>query len=172
MRVFVRLREMMATHKELALKLRVLEGRIQDHDEQIVAIFWCHVPQVRCIKCHFDPRESGGRNLEFQRVQKSSPCCQDDNLSLRRDTRPSPGSWLLRIPQPPFLLSPGGRGWVRGLESTSSPFRGRGWVRVLESTPSPPSGGEAGRGGEWIGSSRMKQKKQAKYGKCKRKGQG
>jgi len=39
MRVFVRLREMMATHKELALKLRELEGRIQDHDEQIVAIF-------------------------------------------------------------------------------------------------------------------------------------
>ena len=39
MRVFVRLRQMMATHKELALKLRELEGRIQDHDEQIVAIF-------------------------------------------------------------------------------------------------------------------------------------
>lgn len=32
MRVFVRLREMMATHNELALKLRELEGRIQDHD--------------------------------------------------------------------------------------------------------------------------------------------
>jgi uncharacterized protein YjcR len=39
MRVFVRLREMMAAHKELAVKLRELEGRIQDHDEQIVAIF-------------------------------------------------------------------------------------------------------------------------------------
>jgi len=39
MRVFVRLREMMATHKELAVKLRELDGRIQDHDEQIVAIF-------------------------------------------------------------------------------------------------------------------------------------
>jgi hypothetical protein len=39
MRVFVRLREMMATHKELAIKLKELEGRIQDHDEQIVAIF-------------------------------------------------------------------------------------------------------------------------------------
>jgi len=38
-RVFVRLREMMATHKELAGKLRELEGRIQEHDEQIVAIF-------------------------------------------------------------------------------------------------------------------------------------
>lgn len=39
MRVFVRLREMMAAHKELSLKLRELEGPIQDHDEQIVAIF-------------------------------------------------------------------------------------------------------------------------------------
>jgi hypothetical protein len=39
MRVFVRLREMMVAHKELAVKLRELEGRIQDHDEQIVAIF-------------------------------------------------------------------------------------------------------------------------------------
>jgi hypothetical protein len=39
MRVFVRLREMMATQKELALKLRELESRMQDHDEQIVAIF-------------------------------------------------------------------------------------------------------------------------------------
>jgi len=39
MRVFVRLREMMAAHKELALKLQELEGRIQDHDEKIVAIF-------------------------------------------------------------------------------------------------------------------------------------
>ncbi|RJR38619.1 MAG: ORF6N domain-containing protein [Desulfobacteraceae bacterium] len=39
MRVFVQLREMMAAHKELAAKLKELEGRIQDHDEQIVAIF-------------------------------------------------------------------------------------------------------------------------------------
>jgi hypothetical protein len=39
MRVFVRLRDMMASHKELAAKLRELEGRIQDHDEQILAIF-------------------------------------------------------------------------------------------------------------------------------------
>ena len=39
MRVFVRLREMMAAHKELAAKLKELKGRIQDHDERIVAIF-------------------------------------------------------------------------------------------------------------------------------------
>jgi hypothetical protein len=39
MRVFVRLRQMMTAQKELALKLSELESRIQDHDEEIVAIF-------------------------------------------------------------------------------------------------------------------------------------
>jgi hypothetical protein len=39
MRAFVRLREMMATHNELARKLEVLERQLKDHDEQIQAIF-------------------------------------------------------------------------------------------------------------------------------------
>jgi len=39
MRVFVRLREMMATHKELAFKLIQLEERLECHDEQIQNIF-------------------------------------------------------------------------------------------------------------------------------------
>ena len=39
MRVFVRLREMMATHKELAFKLIELEERLEGHDEQIQSIF-------------------------------------------------------------------------------------------------------------------------------------
>ncbi len=39
MRAFVRLREILATHKELAGKLKELEERIEDHDEKIVAIF-------------------------------------------------------------------------------------------------------------------------------------
>ena len=39
MRAFVRLREMLAAHKELAVKLEQLENRIESHDEQIVAIF-------------------------------------------------------------------------------------------------------------------------------------
>jgi hypothetical protein len=38
MRVFVRLREMIATHKELALKLSELEQHLEDHDQQIQAI--------------------------------------------------------------------------------------------------------------------------------------
>ena len=39
MRVFVRLRQMMVTHRVLAEKLGELEERIQDHDEQITDIF-------------------------------------------------------------------------------------------------------------------------------------
>ena len=39
MRVFVRLREIMATHKELAFKLAELEERLEGHDEQIQNIF-------------------------------------------------------------------------------------------------------------------------------------
>jgi len=37
-RAFVKLREMLAAHKELALKLAELESRVQGHDEQIVAL--------------------------------------------------------------------------------------------------------------------------------------
>jgi hypothetical protein len=39
MRAFVRLREMLAAHKELARKLGELEARLSEHDEQIQAIF-------------------------------------------------------------------------------------------------------------------------------------
>ena len=39
MRVFFRLRQMLATHKALARKLSELELHLQDHDEQIQAIF-------------------------------------------------------------------------------------------------------------------------------------
>ena len=38
-RAFIRLREILSTHKELALKLRELENRVEKHDEEIHAIF-------------------------------------------------------------------------------------------------------------------------------------
>ena len=38
-RAFIRLREMLATHKELARKLTELEARIAAHDENITAVF-------------------------------------------------------------------------------------------------------------------------------------
>jgi hypothetical protein len=59
MRVFVRLRELMATHKELALKLQELEGRIQDHDEQIVAIF-------EAIRQLMTPPETSRKKIGFE----------------------------------------------------------------------------------------------------------
>ena len=39
MRTFVKLREILTTHKELAQKLKELELKIETHDEQITAIF-------------------------------------------------------------------------------------------------------------------------------------
>ncbi len=39
MRVFVQLRQLMATHKDLAAKLIDLEGRIQKQDEKIQSVF-------------------------------------------------------------------------------------------------------------------------------------
>ncbi len=39
MRAFVKIREMLSTHKELAAKLRELEGKISKHDNDILMIF-------------------------------------------------------------------------------------------------------------------------------------
>jgi phage regulator Rha-like protein len=39
MRAFVKLREILSTHKELAVKLKELEMRLEKHDEEIQAIF-------------------------------------------------------------------------------------------------------------------------------------
>lgn len=39
MRAFVKLREILSTHKELALKLKQLEMKIERHDDEIQAIF-------------------------------------------------------------------------------------------------------------------------------------
>ena len=39
MRVFVRLRQMLSTHKELAYKLNELERKIEKHDAEIQGIF-------------------------------------------------------------------------------------------------------------------------------------
>ena len=39
MRAFVKLREVLSTHKELALKLKQLEMKIEKHDDEIQAIF-------------------------------------------------------------------------------------------------------------------------------------
>ncbi len=39
MRTFVKLRQILSTHKELAFKLKQLETKLEKHDEEIQAIF-------------------------------------------------------------------------------------------------------------------------------------
>ena len=59
MRVFVRLREMMATHKELARKLVELEQHLKDHDQQIQTIF-------EAIRQLMTPPERPRRKIGFE----------------------------------------------------------------------------------------------------------
>ena len=39
MRAFVKLRDVLSSHKELAYKLKELEHKVEKHDEEIIAIF-------------------------------------------------------------------------------------------------------------------------------------
>ena len=59
MRVFVRLREMMATHKELAFKLAEHEERLEGHDEQIQNIF-------EAIRQLMTPAEKERKKIGFE----------------------------------------------------------------------------------------------------------
>jgi phage regulator Rha-like protein len=60
MRVFVKLREMIATNKELAHKLGLLERKIEKHDEEIKAIF-------NAIRQLMTPQEKPRRKIGFRR---------------------------------------------------------------------------------------------------------
>jgi phage regulator Rha-like protein len=53
MRAFVKLREMLATHKELAHKLAQLEKKIERHDEELGAIF----DAIRLLMAEPEPKE-------------------------------------------------------------------------------------------------------------------
>jgi phage regulator Rha-like protein len=70
MRAFVRLREVLATHKELARKLAELEQRLQGHDEQILAIF----EAIRQLMSPLEPRREriGFRVRERRAVYSTS----------------------------------------------------------------------------------------------------
>ena len=59
MRAFVRLREMLATHKELARKLTALEQHLRGHDQQIQAIF-------EAIRQLMTPPEKPRKKIGFQ----------------------------------------------------------------------------------------------------------
>ena len=53
MRTFTKLREMLATHKELAHKLAELEGKIERHDDEIKAVF----DAIRGLMMHPEPKK-------------------------------------------------------------------------------------------------------------------
>jgi len=59
MRAFVRLREILASHSELARKLEELEERIVDHDEQLQAVF-------EAIRQLMTPPENPDRRIGFE----------------------------------------------------------------------------------------------------------
>lgn len=65
MRVFVRLRQMMATHRVLAGKLAELEERIQNHDEQITDIF-------KAIRQLMTPPATPKRKIGFHLKEKQA----------------------------------------------------------------------------------------------------
>jgi phage regulator Rha-like protein len=59
MRAFVRVREMLGAHRELATKLKELENRIQNHDEHIKTIF-------QAIQQLITPSEKPRRRIGFE----------------------------------------------------------------------------------------------------------
>lgn len=60
MRAFVKLREMLATHRALARKLAQLEKRIEGHDEEITAIF-------EAIRQLMEPPDKPSKQIGFHR---------------------------------------------------------------------------------------------------------
>lgn len=64
MRAFVKLREILSTHKELAQRLKELELKMESHDEQIIAIF-------ETINQLLIPPEKSKRQIGFEVKEKT-----------------------------------------------------------------------------------------------------
>ena len=62
-RAFVKLREMISTHKKLAQKLNELERKIEKHDEHIYSIF-------EAIRQLMSPQKKKQKNIGFKREQE------------------------------------------------------------------------------------------------------
>jgi hypothetical protein len=75
MRAFVRLREALAVHKELAHKLAELERKIEKHDEGIAALF-------EAIRQLMTPPEAPHREIGFHMKENAVP------YRVRRRPRP------------------------------------------------------------------------------------
>ena len=77
-RAFLRLREMLATHKALAAKLAELEQRLETHDQQIVEI-------VKAIHVLAMPKEKPARQIGFRPDAVSKPKMLKANTPRRQD---------------------------------------------------------------------------------------
>ncbi len=66
MRAFVKLREIISTHKELAQKLKELELKVESHDENITAIF-------EAINQLLAPEEKPKRKIGFDVKERKYP---------------------------------------------------------------------------------------------------
>ena len=62
-RAFIRLREMVSTHRELSRRLAELEKRLEGHDEQIQLI-------LKAIRQLMAPPERAPKKIGFQRREK------------------------------------------------------------------------------------------------------
>ena len=76
MRAFVRVREMLGAHRELATKLKELENRIRNHDEHIQTIFQAirqltTPPKKPRKRIGFEVKETKGRY--GKRTRKKQP---------------------------------------------------------------------------------------------------
>jgi len=102
-RAFVKLREVLATHKQLARKFAELEKGIKDHDEKIEAIFEAirqlmAPPEKPRRKIGFEVKEKRaayGKGGKKARTAKPSMGAAVDGLS---SSRPFPGSSFPDLP--------------------------------------------------------------------------
>jgi hypothetical protein len=78
MRVFVRLREMMATHKELPFKLVELEERLEGHDEQIQNIF-------EAIRQLMTPPETERKKIGFESLPRTGSGVKEPGATYRKE---------------------------------------------------------------------------------------
>jgi hypothetical protein len=76
MRVFVRLRETLSLHKELAHKLTELERKIEGHDQNIHTLF-------EAIRQLMTPREEPRKEMGFHIKEEQSPYRLDPAPSVR-----------------------------------------------------------------------------------------
>jgi len=77
MRAFTRLRQMLATHKELTRKLAELEQHLESHDQQIQAIFEAirqlmTPPATRRKRIGFEVKEPPAKYKKKKAIRKKS----------------------------------------------------------------------------------------------------